>query len=414
MKPGVFGIDPKNRQRVEVALHGWLPAGPVGPFGTGDRGSAALSPVQLALSDRIEIGHYRDVFVTVGGEIGLTQAVGVPIFRAVAAIGWSPRAHDMDDDGIKDDVDGCPQHPEDIDGFEDSDGCPDLDNDQDNIIDREDACPNVKGVPSSDPKKNGCPLPDADGDGVEDAKDACPNEKGVPNADPRLNGCAPKDSDGDGIDDVIDKCPTQAEDKDGFEDEDGCPDPDNDGDGVNDQDDACPNVKGDPSTDPRINGCPNPDRDGDTYPNDEDKCPDGAEVFNGVDDEDGCPDEGGKPLITIDDKDPKRPILKLAAPIKIGGTKELPEVDPASVVVLRALAQELNKHPEWTVAIGARPTAPDAQLDALARSFAVVRVLSTFSRRDGEAETVGWDAVKNQPGAAASGLGFTILVAPKP
>ncbi|HEY8078757.1 MAG TPA: hypothetical protein VIF62_31715, partial [Labilithrix sp.] len=54
-----------------------------------------------------------------------------------------------------------------------------------------------------------------------------------------------------------------------------------------------------------------------------------------------------------------------------------------------------------------------AQLDALTRSFAVVRVLSTFSRRDGVAESVSWDSVRNKPGAD-SGMAFIILVAPPP
>src|SRR5262249_6165346 len=134
MRPGVLGIDPKNRQRLEVGLHGWVPAAPIVPFGIGDKGASALSPVQLALSDRVEIDHYRDLSVTFGGEIGLTQAVGVPIFRAIAAITWTPRSHDLDEDGVKDDFDGCPEIPEDIDGFEDTDGCPDIDNDQDGII----------------------------------------------------------------------------------------------------------------------------------------------------------------------------------------------------------------------------------------------------------------------------------------
>ncbi|MBX3215210.1 MAG: thrombospondin type 3 repeat-containing protein [Labilithrix sp.] len=408
MRPGVFGVDPGNRQRFEVALHGWLPAGPVGPFGAGDPGSAALSPVQLALSDRIELGHYRDTFVTIGGEIGLTEAVGVPAFRAIVGVGWTPRAHDLDGDGIKDDVDGCPEIPEDKDGFEDDDGCPEIDNDDDGIIDKEDACPNVKGVPSSDPKKNGCPIADADGDGVEDALDACPNEKGQASSDPKRNGCPARDRDGDGVDDALDRCPDQPEDRDGFEDDDGCPDPDNDKDGIADVDDACPNAPGEPSTDPARNGCPSNDRDGDTYSNEEDKCPDQAEVFNGVDDDDGCPDEGGKPLVVIDDK--RR--VRLATPIKLGGTRALPEVDPASVTTLRALALELSRHPDWTLAVGARPgTGEDAQLDALARSFAIVRTLSNLSRRDGVAETVGWDAVKGQP-QAETGIALRILVTP--
>jgi OmpA-OmpF porin, OOP family len=408
VRPGVLGIDPGNRQRLEVAFHGWLPAGPVGPFGSGDPGSAALSPVQLALSDRIELGHYRDTFITVGGEIGLNQAIGVPAFRAIVGVAWTPRAHDLDNDGVKDDIDGCPEIPEDKDGFEDSDGCPEIDNDDDGIIDREDACPNVKGVPSSDPRKNGCPVADADGDSVEDARDACPKEKGKASSDPRTNGCPAKDKDGDGIDDSVDKCPDQPEDRDGFEDEDGCPDPDNDGDGVSDKEDACPNARGEPSTDPARNGCPNADRDGDTFDNDEDKCPDSAEVFNGVADDDGCPDEGGKPLVVIDDK--RR--VRLATPLKLIGTPSLPDVDPSSVTTLRALALELNRHRDWTLAVGARPgKGDDAELDALARSFAIVRVLSNLSHRDGVAETVGWDAVKNQP-QAETGVAFRILVMP--
>ncbi|MDF2695297.1 MAG: putative internalin, partial [Labilithrix sp.] len=353
-------------------------------------------------------GHYRDTFVTVGGEIGLNQAIGVPAFRAIVGVGWTPRAHDLDGDGVKDDIDGCPEIPEDKDGFEDSDGCPEIDNDDDGIIDREDACPNVKGAPSSDPKKNGCPIADADGDGVEDARDACPNVKGQASSDPKKNGCPSKDSDGDGIDDARDKCPDQPEDRDGFEDDDGCPDPDNDADGITDKEDACPNAVGEPSSDPVRNGCPSSDRDGDTFDNDEDKCPDSAEVFNGIADDDGCPDEGGKPLVVIDDKRK----VRLATPLKLIGTPALPDVDPASVTTLRALALELNRHRDWTLAVGARPGAGDeAQLDALARSFAIVRVLSNLSHRDGVAETVGWDAVKNQP-QAETGIAFTILVMP--
>ena len=405
MRPGMLGIDPGNRQRIDLALHGSLPAGPVGPFGSGDPGSASLSPILLGLSDRIELGHYRDAFVTVGAELGLTQAVGAPLVRAIVGIGWTPRAHDLDGDGVKDDVDGCPEIPEDKDGFEDADGCPEIDNDNDGIIDKEDACPNVAGSPSRDRSKNGCPMPDADGDGVPDAEDACPAEKGVRSADPKLNGCPGKDSDGDGIPDGADKCPNAPEDKDGFQDADGCPDPDNDGDGIPDASDACPNEPGPPSSDPARNGCPSHDRDGDTFDNDVDKCPDEAEVFNGVDDEDGCPDTGGKPLVTIDDK--RR--IRLAKPLTIGGTRELPEVDPASKPTLRALALELNRHRDWTLAIGARPGAgADAQLDALARSFAVVRALSELSQRDGLAETIGWDAVRNQP-QAETGLAFVVL-----
>ena len=81
---------------------------------------------------------------------------------------------DRDGDGIPDDVDQCPDEPEDFDGFADEDGCPDPDNDQDGVPDGEDECPNEAGPASN----KGCPILDTDGDGVLDEDDLCPNEPG--------------------------------------------------------------------------------------------------------------------------------------------------------------------------------------------------------------------------------------------
>jgi OOP family OmpA-OmpF porin len=415
MNPALFKIDPQNRHRIELAAHGWLPGGPVAPFGLGDRGASALSPVMLTVDDRVEIGHYRDVYALYGADIGLNDAVGVPAFRLIAGIGWSPRDHDMDHDGVADDLDQCPEIAEDRDGFEDSDGCPDIDDDEDGIVDKEDACPRVKGVESTDPKKNGCPPDDRDHDGVPDSEDACPDAWGEKSPDPKMtnmNGCPTTDRDGDGIPDRLDRCIDQPEDKDGYKDDDGCPDPDDDGDGISDKDDACPRIPGEPSSDPTRNGCLNPDRDGDTYDNDADKCPDSAEVFNGVADDDGCPDEGGAPLATFIAKDGKV-TAKLATPIKFAGTAEAPEVDAASVMVLRAIATELSRHRDYTLAIGVRPagTSEAQQQAALSKAFAAVRKLADLAKKDGLAETVGWDAVKTTPNAG-NGVGLLVLVTP--
>jgi OmpA-OmpF porin, OOP family len=162
VRPGVLKkvveIDHENRQMLEIAVRGALPFGPVGPFGSGDPGSARLSPVLLALSDRIELGHFRDSFLLVGVDIGLTGAIGVPTARGIVALGWAPRGHDLDRDGVQDDLDQCPEIPEDRDGYEDSDGCPDIDNDEDGVTDDEDACPRLPGEPSDDKKANGCPV----------------------------------------------------------------------------------------------------------------------------------------------------------------------------------------------------------------------------------------------------------------
>jgi hypothetical protein len=147
-------LDADDRQTWEVALHGAVPAGPVAPFGAG---AATLSPLLLAIDDRIALGRHRDAYVVWGGDFGLNGAAGVPSFRVVFSIGWAPRTHDRDADGVPDDLDECPDLPEDKDGIQDRDGCPEDDADGDGVPDPQDACPVVPGVPSNDPGTNGCP-----------------------------------------------------------------------------------------------------------------------------------------------------------------------------------------------------------------------------------------------------------------
>jgi outer membrane protein OmpA-like peptidoglycan-associated protein len=175
-------------------------------------------------------------------------------------MGWNGYLVPQDDDrdGVKNPDDRCPKDPEDIDGFEDSDGCPDPDNDKDGIPDVNDKCPNKAEDMDGFEDSDGCPDPDNDKDGIDDGQDKCPNMAedfdGIEDED----GCPDGDNDKDGVPDSLDKCPTEPEDIDNFEDSDGCPDPDNDKDGI-------PDLK--------------------------DKCPDKPETMNGIDDEDGCPDE---------------------------------------------------------------------------------------------------------------------------
>jgi OOP family OmpA-OmpF porin len=118
-----------------------------------------------------------------------------------------PKPGDRDGDGLTDDIDKCPDEPEDKDGYQDEDGCPDPDNDADGIKDVVDKCP-------MDPE---------DLDKFEDE-----------------DGCPELDNDQDGLADKVDVCPNDPEDKDNFEDDDGCPDPDNDKDTFLDKDDKCP------------------------------------------------------------------------------------------------------------------------------------------------------------------------------
>ncbi|MEM6955845.1 MAG: hypothetical protein AAF411_02995 [Myxococcota bacterium] len=104
---------------------------------------------------------------------------------------------DMDADRVLDSVDGCPDAPEDHDGFQDDDGCPDEDNDGDGIADVNDVCLNEA----------------EDHDGLQD-DDGCPDPDSAPVSD----------RDADGIADAVDACPDDAEVVNGLDDDDGCPD----------------------------------------------------------------------------------------------------------------------------------------------------------------------------------------------
>jgi hypothetical protein len=91
----------------------------------------------------------------------LTNAVGVPDFRALVgvryAVGVPGRGgqKDSDTDGVPDHQDRCPRDPEDLDGFQDEDGCPEADNDRDGVPDDDDECPDDAEEPGGD--KDGCP-----------------------------------------------------------------------------------------------------------------------------------------------------------------------------------------------------------------------------------------------------------------
>ncbi len=164
-----------------------------------------------------------------------------------------PVENDEDADGVVDANDSCIGEPEDVDGFEDDDGCPDPDNDLDGVLDANDSCPNAAAS-----NESGCPdsAADRDRDGVLDADDKCPNQPEDFDRFSDADGCPDLDNDQDGVLDIDDKCPSNPEDRDGFDDEDGCSDPDNDSDGILDVDDRCPDKAGAPSPDNSGDGCP--------------------------------------------------------------------------------------------------------------------------------------------------------------
>lgn len=135
------------------------------------------------LSDNKLEGYYTNPLLKMGKN-------GAPV-GLVTKKGLRKLFKDSDEDGIADENDPCPGNAEDVDGFEDDDGCPDFDNDKDGIYDNKDGCPDAA----------------EDFDGFED-----------------MDGCPDDDNDKDGIMDTVDKCPGQKETVNGYKDEDGCPD----------------------------------------------------------------------------------------------------------------------------------------------------------------------------------------------
>lgn len=175
---GVTGED--WRPAVEVGL-GW-------GFALGD---VRISPVlrYMQIIETTDSLDSRDARLLLAGlEVTLFDAheTAEPSTEATQA-----KSIDSDHDGIIDTQDQCPHDPEDLDSFQDDDGCPDRDNDQDKVLDTKDKCP----------------LDPEDHDNFED-----------------MDGCPELDNDGDGIVDVEDQCPLKRETVNGINDHDGCPD----------------------------------------------------------------------------------------------------------------------------------------------------------------------------------------------
>src|SRR3569833_2369237 len=210
-------------------------------FGRTGMTSFAVDESPLEALGGLRIMVTSSAAVVVGGGAGLDRAIGAPIARFFVSVGFAPDIRDSDGDGIENSRDKCPLVPEDKDGFQDEDGCPDDDNDADRRPDAVDKCPNAAEDIDGFEDDDGCPDLDNDKDGIPDLQDMSQEQDERGRRPFPKDGCpADKhDSDGDGIPDDRDACPLQEEDKDGFEDGDGCPDLDNDGDGIPEAQDKC-------------------------------------------------------------------------------------------------------------------------------------------------------------------------------
>lgn len=271
---------------------------------------AATERVQSPLEVTLGVKHHGASGLTAGVYLaaGLVRGVGTPDYRLAASLGYAtpapqptpPRAEepagpvDTDGDGLDDQADGCLELAEDLDGFEDDDGCPDLDNDGDGVPDLEDDCPDLH---QGHRGERGCPA-------------------------------LIDDRDEDGIPDNVDQCPDLAEDLDGFDDENGCPEPDNDGDGLPDGEDFCPEEPGPTSN----RGCPWPDSDGDGIVDPLDSCIHEA----GTAEHHGCP---GETTVIVTEH-----AIEITDVVYFGTNSDT--IQERSFALLDRVAEVLQEHPE--------------------------------------------------------------------
>ncbi|MDP6932192.1 MAG: OmpA family protein [Myxococcota bacterium] len=266
--------------------------------------------------------------LVVEGGLGLGLLTGVPTPRWRAFLGVRYRRDvnpDSDADGLVNSIDGCPAEPEDVDGFEDEDGCPDPDNDQDGRLDPADGCPDEPEDMDGFEDEDGCPEADNDEDGIVDESDECPLEAEDLDGLSDEDGCPEEDSDEDGVLDTADDCPSDPEDEDGFEDEDGCPDPDDDGDGILDEADMCPRDAEDADGYRDHDGCPDPD-----CPTPRNPTPDDVDLVE-------CPEPGEFLAVMTDE------VIEIRQQILFKPASH--EILPVSYPVLREVLKVLRAHP---------------------------------------------------------------------
>jgi outer membrane protein OmpA-like peptidoglycan-associated protein len=285
-------------------------------------GATGDIPAEARAGARVKLA--PGFWLPVGAGAGLSNGLGAPDFRLFAGVLFSPEQAelpvDADQDGIVDSRDACPNLPEDQNGLEDGDGCPD-DPDQDGLASAQDQCPNVAGLASL----AGCP--DEDEDGFADAKDQCPREAEDKNGLEDSDGC-PDDPDQDGIVSASDQCPTVA----GLGSFAGCPD--SDGDGLADASDKCPASAEDFDKIKDEDGCPETDADADAFSDEKDLCALEAEDNKGA--LEGCPES-----VKVSIKDGSILILE-----KVYFDTSRASLQKRSFEILNSVAQVIKEHPE--------------------------------------------------------------------
>ncbi|MEZ4317337.1 MAG: OmpA family protein [Myxococcota bacterium] len=339
---------PEFLYRAGLAAHP-APAVELGVDLNGSVAGPLVAQAPLEIQPFLRLMPVDTASLVLGAGLGLIEGAGSPDLRlfagATLAPKFDPLSLDRDKDGIPNKYDKCVSIPEDLDGFQDEDGCPEDDNDGDGLKDPVDQCPNDPEDFDGFQDDDGCPDPDNDGDGILDTTDVCPFQPEDFDGYQDLDGCPDVDNDSDGFPDVADACPNAAETVNGFEDQDGCPDEkphvDTDGDGLRDEVDRCPFDPEDFDGFQDEDGCPDPDNDLDGIFDVQDNCPFEPETRNGYKDEDGCPDEAPSRVVV------KKSKIEILERVFFEVNKAV--IQPVSYPLLDEVATVIIDHPNLTL-----------------------------------------------------------------
>lgn len=291
----------------------------------GDDGTNAAGGVELSLGEcavDLSATSPYDLFVCCSaggtaqafeGEDGETEEGSVLLFDIECfsdSDGRRCRGSSECGDGVRDSEDNCPKRwnpsQDDLDNDGVGDAC-DGDADGDDIADEVDMCEGEEGTAISfacDDERGfegfTCEtdvVQAACDNGEEDCENNdCADSSGLLHqwlpVDCSRHGCDDTDSDNDGVRDLDDTCPNSAVDAD--VNNRGCAD--NDDDGLDNAADECPEEAEDFDGLLDDDGCPEQDADGDGVEDHADQCSMIPEDLDGFEDADGCPEEGGTPL----------------------------------------------------------------------------------------------------------------------
>ncbi len=144
-------------------IGGWDGLAAIGVEVDGGVGLTDVDFEEVPLEARVfsQINPTKEWEVVFGPGLGIVPGYGIPTFRFFAGVRYAPTNNDRDGDGIPDDEDRCPDVPEDRDGVQDADGCPEMDDerddDRDGIVNLDDKCPGEKETINGIEDDDGCP-----------------------------------------------------------------------------------------------------------------------------------------------------------------------------------------------------------------------------------------------------------------